>query len=77
MGVNVNPGVNMARKPNVRALLKTATQRFGVRGFARRAGVSAPFIVAVASGEAAPGPKVLKALGWERVVKVEYRKVPK
>lgn len=54
--------------PDFPALLAAAIARDGLRGFARRAGVSAPFVARVRDGQSAPGPAILAALGWERVV---------
>lgn len=59
--------------PDFAALLAAAIEREGLRGFARRAGVSAPFVSRVRDGQSAPGPKLLAALGWEKVV--TYRRL--
>ena len=59
--------------PDFPALLEAAIAREGVRGFARRADVSPGFVSRVRKGEQQPGPTILAALGWEKVV--SYRRI--
>lgn len=63
----------MVTIPDFPALLAAAIAREGLRAFARRAGVTPPFVSRVRDGQCAPGPKILAALGWEKVV--TYRRV--
>ena len=44
--------------------LGAAIEREGVRGYARRVGLSATFVSAVARRQALPGPKIIEDLGY-------------
>jgi len=63
--------------PDFPALLEAAIAKEGVRGFARRAGISPGLISRLRKGRAnrldSFGPTVLAALGWEKVV--SYRRI--
>ena len=59
--------------PDFPALLAAAIEREGLRAFARRAKVTPAFVCHVRDGHSAPGPKILAALGWEKVV--SYRRI--
>lgn len=59
--------------PDFPALLAAAVEREGLRAFARRAGVSPTMVWKVQQRGESPGPKILAALGWEKVV--IYRKI--
>lgn len=47
------------------------------RDFAKTIGVSASYISAVMTGKKPPSEAVLQALGYRRVVRVEYERVKK
>lgn len=51
-----------------------ANQAGGVRALARDWGISPAMISDVINGRRGPGPKVLKAFGLKRVVRVSYEK---
>lgn len=55
------------------ALLQKRVDRDGLRASASDMGLSAPYLLDVIRGRREPGPKILAALGWEKVV--TYRRL--
>ena len=55
----------------LRARLKGRKQK----DLAAELGVSEPFLSMVLNGKKAPGPKILKAIGLKRLVRVSYERI--
>lgn len=55
----------------IHGALVTEIEQHGVRGFAKLAGVAPSYITQIRYKVMFPGPKVLKALGFRKVVKYE------
>lgn len=62
----------------MREVIRTAVKSIGsLREAARRWNVSAAHLSDCLNGRRRPGPAVLKHVGYERIVTVDYRSLPR